>query len=169
RYPAPGMPWHPDGRLREGSSSGLRRLRGAWEQQRHARYPDQQHWQWRLGTTWESRALASALCRSVLLACARASPAETWKCPGGGDVDAFLGVKGSPVQIRPSRRVFRTLVPRSGNENCHDHSHLTGRDEQSIQDGGHAILMTALPPWPGSPARRGRVGSCLPTAGAGGS
>src|SRR5262249_10915282 len=105
-----------------------------------------------LGTTWESPALATALCRAVLLACARAVPAETWKCPGCGDVDAFLGVKGSPVQIRPSRRVFRTLVPRSGNENCHDHSHLTGRDEQSIQDGGHAILMTALPPWPGSPA-----------------
>jgi hypothetical protein len=32
-----------------------------------------------------------------------ASPAEVRKCPGGGDVDAFLGVKGSPVQIRPSR------------------------------------------------------------------
>jgi hypothetical protein len=58
------------------------------------------------GTKWESRALASALCRSVLLTRARASPAETWKCPGGGDRYAFLGVKGSPVQIRPSRLKF---------------------------------------------------------------
>jgi len=66
--------------------------------------PGQKPRQWRLGTRWESRALASALCRSVLLTWARVSSAETWKWPGGGDVGAFLGVKGSPVQIRPSRR-----------------------------------------------------------------
>ena len=35
----------------------------------------------------------------------------------GNDLAAGLGVKGSPVQIRPSRLVFRTLVPRIGNEN----------------------------------------------------
>jgi len=69
-----------------------------------------------------------------------------------GCEDAYtpvLGVKGSPVQIRPSRRVFRTLVPRIGNENCHDRSHLTGRDE-SNQGSGQAILMTAPPRWPTS-------------------
>ena len=33
---------------------------------------DQKQRQLWLGTKWESRALASALCRSVLLACARA-------------------------------------------------------------------------------------------------
>ena len=115
--------------------------------------PDQKLRQWWLGTKWESPALASALCRSVLLTCARASSAETGKCPGGGDRYAFLGVKGSPVQIRPSRLVFRTPVPRNGNETGHDHSHLTGRDEQNIQGGGYAILLIALPRWPRS--RRG--------------
>ena len=53
-----------------------------------------------------------------------ASPAETQWCAGGGDADACLGVKGSPVQIRPSRLVFRTLVARIGNETRHDRSHL---------------------------------------------
>jgi hypothetical protein len=48
----------------------------------------------------------------------------------GQTPDSCLGVKGSPVQIRPSRQVFRTLVPRNGNETGHDHSHLTGRDQQ---------------------------------------
>jgi hypothetical protein len=42
----------------------------------------------------------------------------------GQTPDSCLGVKGSPVQIRPSRLVFRTLVPRNGNETGHDHSHL---------------------------------------------
>ena len=78
------------------------------------RHPDQKRRQWRLGTKWESRALASALCRSVLLTCARASAAETWKFPGVGDVDAFLVVKWSPVQIRPSRRFFEHLYPELG-------------------------------------------------------
>ncbi len=57
-----------------------------------------------LGTKWESRVLTAARYSSSPLTCARGSPAETRKRPGGGDVDAFLGVKGSPVQIRPSRR-----------------------------------------------------------------
>jgi hypothetical protein len=34
--------------------------------------------------------------------------------PGGEDMDAWLGVKGSPVQIRPSRRVFERLYPGLG-------------------------------------------------------
>jgi len=50
-----------------------------------------------LGTKWESPALVTALYRSILLTCARASPAEIGKCPGGGNVDAFLGVKWSPI------------------------------------------------------------------------
>ena len=77
-----------------------------------ARYSDLKQRQLQLGTKWESRALAGALCRSLLLTCARASSAETWKGPGGGEVDAFLGVKESPVQIRPSRlvvKLFRTV------------------------------------------------------------
>ena len=57
------------------------------------------------GNEVESRALASALCRSVLLTCARLHLQEHGHEPSGGDVDAFLGVKGSPVQIRPSRLV----------------------------------------------------------------
>jgi hypothetical protein len=61
----------------------------------------------RLGTKWESRALTAARSSSFLLTCARASPARIEKRPGGGDVDAFLGVKGSPVQIRPSRLVTK--------------------------------------------------------------
>ena len=111
RYPRhPSMPWHPDGRPREGGSSGLVHPRGfVWKQQRHARYGDQKQRQLWLGTKWESRALAGALCRSLLLTCARASSAEISKCPGGGNVDAFLGVKGSPVQIRPSRLVTKTF------------------------------------------------------------
>ena len=52
------------------------------------------------------------------------------------------GVAGSNPAV-PT--VFRTLVPRNGNETCHDHSHLTGRDEQSIESGSHAILMIVLP------------------------
>ena len=47
--------------------------------------------------------------------------------PGG------QGVAGSNPAV-PT--VFRTLVPRNGNENCHDHSHLTGREEPNIHDGG---------------------------------
>jgi hypothetical protein len=43
-----------------------------------------------------------------------ASPAKTQRCPGGGNVDAFLGVKGSPVQIRPSRRFFERSYPEMG-------------------------------------------------------
>jgi hypothetical protein len=42
----------------------------------------------------------------------------------------WLGVKGSPVQIRPSRLVFRTLVPRIGDENRphgNDHGGAAGR------------------------------------------
>src|SRR6516162_8494098 len=77
-------------------------------------------------------------------------------------------VKGSPGSNPAVPTVFRTLVPRNGNETGHDHSHLTGRDERSIQDGGHAILMTALSAWPRSPGAAGRLGICLPTAGAGG-
>jgi hypothetical protein len=105
------MPWHPDG---AGEKVVAQRSCApqVWKQQRHARYQKQR--QWWLGTKWESRALVSALCRSVLLTCARASAAETRKCPGGGDVDAFLGVKGSPVQIRPSRRFFERLYPELG-------------------------------------------------------
>jgi hypothetical protein len=115
--------------------------------------PDQKQRQWWLGTKWESRALAGALSRSVLLTCARLHLRKYGNDLVAGNVDAFLGVKGSPVQIRPSRLVFRTLVPRIGNENCHDRSHLTGRVEQSIQGGRHAILLIALPRWPRS--RRG--------------
>ena len=63
----------------------------------------------------------------------------------GQTPDSCLGVKGSPVQIRPSRQVFRTLVPPNGNETSHDHSHLTGRGQHSIPGGDHAILMIALP------------------------
>ncbi len=40
------------------------------------------------------------------------------------NANTTLGVKGSPVQIRPSRLVFRTLVARIGNENRQDRSHL---------------------------------------------
>jgi hypothetical protein len=35
-----------------------------------------------------------------------------------GDAGEVAGVKGSPVQIRPSRRIFRTLVAPTGNEIC---------------------------------------------------
>ena len=48
-----------------------------------------------------ARLCALPLCFAHLCA---ASSAGTWNRPGGGDVDAFLGVKGPPVQIRPSRR-----------------------------------------------------------------
>jgi hypothetical protein len=57
-----------------------------------------------------ARQCALLLCSARLCA---ASSAETRKFPGGVDVDAFLGVKGSPVQIRPSRLVvefFRKYV-----------------------------------------------------------
>jgi hypothetical protein len=67
------------------------------------RYPDQKQRQLQLGTKWESRVLTAARYGSSLLTCAPGPPARTRKRPGGGDVDAFLGVKGSPVQIRPSR------------------------------------------------------------------
>ncbi len=56
-----------------------------------------------LGTKWESRVLTAARYSSSPLTCARGSPAETRKRPGGGDVDAFLGVKWSPVHDRPPR------------------------------------------------------------------
>jgi hypothetical protein len=136
------MPWHPGGRPREGGSSGLLRPRRSGSS---SAVP---------GTGPEATAVVAGnevgitgartcalpLCSAHLCA---ASSAETWKFPGGGDRYAFLGVKGSPVQIRPSRRVFRTLVPRSGNETGHAHSHLTGRNEQNIQGGRRAILLIA--------------------------
>jgi len=108
--PPPGHALAPDWRQREGGSSRLQRPAGL-EAAASCQVPDQKQRQWWLGTKWESWGLVSALCRSVLLTCARASPVGTRKCPGGGDVGAFLGVKGSPVQIRPSRLVrasFRT-------------------------------------------------------------
>jgi hypothetical protein len=40
------------------------------------------------------------------------------------DAEKVTGVKGSPVQIRPSRRIFRTPVPQTGNEISHDRSQL---------------------------------------------
>jgi hypothetical protein len=64
-----------------------------------------------VGTTG-ARQCALPLCAAHPCA---ASSAETRKFPGGGDVDAFLGVKGSPVQIRPSRLVvefFRKYLRR---------------------------------------------------------
>ena len=105
---------------REGSSSRPAPPQGL-EQQRHASTRTQeQRW---LGMKWESRALANALCRSVLLTCAQALPAEIRKCPGDGDVDTFLGVKGSPVQIRPSRLVIaffrKYFCPRPSQQKSH--------------------------------------------------
>lgn len=91
---------------------------------RLARYPDQKQRQLWLGTKWESRALTAARYGSSLLTCARGPPAETRKCPGGRDRYTWLGVKGSPVQIRPSRLVFRTPYGPTGNETRHDRSHL---------------------------------------------
>jgi hypothetical protein len=143
---------------RAGDSSGLVRPRWDLAAVARARYSDLKQRQLRLGTKWESRALASALCCSVLLTCARASSAETWKGPGDGDVDAFLGVKGSPVQIRPSRLVFRTLVPQIGNEISHDRSHLSPATRASIQGGDYTVLMTALPRRRRFPGPAGRLG-----------
>jgi len=77
--------------------------------------------------------------------------ARTHSCrsPRSGNIPGGQGVAGSNPAV-PT--VFRTPVPRNGNENCHDHSHLTGQDEQTIQADGQAIPMTALR-WPRS--RRG--------------
>src|SRR6266576_3390443 len=97
------MPWHPDGRRREGGGSVLLRPRRSVSSRVLPGTPDQKQRQLWLGTKWESRVLTAARYGSSLLTCARGPPAETRKCPGGGDRDAWLGVKGSPVQIRPSR------------------------------------------------------------------
>src|SRR5215467_977771 len=95
--------WQPDGRPREGGSSGLLRPRRSGSSSAMS------------GTGPVAAAVVAG--NEVGITGARtcalplwsahlyeASSAETWKCPGGGDVGAVLGVKGSPVQIRPPRR-----------------------------------------------------------------
>ena len=72
--------------------------------------------------------------------------------PGG------QGVAGSNPAV-PT--VFRTPVPRNGNENGHDHSHLTGQDEQTIQADGQAIPTTRAP-MAEIPARRAGQAPAFP-------
>src|SRR5712664_3822034 len=91
----------------------------------------------RLGTKWESPALAVALEGSLLLTCAPASPAESWWRPGGGHMNAFLGVKGSRVQIPPSRRFFERLYPSLGTNPAMIVPTWPRRDGQSTHGGHH--------------------------------
>ena len=95
-----------------------------WKQQRLARYPDQKQRRLWLGTKWESRVLTAARYGSSLLTCARGPPAETRKCPGGGDVDAFLGSRGRRFKSGRPDQFFRTPYGPTGNETRHDRSHL---------------------------------------------
>ena len=62
-----------------------------------------------------------------------------------GDVDAFLGVKGSPVQIRPSRRFFEHLYPEMGTKTTMIIPTGTSQHEHTIQADGQAIPMTRAP------------------------
>src|SRR5579859_4777563 len=99
------MSWHLDGRRREGGGSGLLRPVGL-EAAVPCQVPGPEAAAVVAGNeVGITGARKCALCRSGLLTCARALAAETGKFPGGDDRYAFLGVKGSPVQIRPSRLV----------------------------------------------------------------
>jgi len=74
----PGMPWHLDGRRREGGAQGSCAPAGL-DAAAPCQVRGQKQRQWWLGTKWESRVLVSALCRSGLLTCAQSSAAETRK------------------------------------------------------------------------------------------
>src|SRR6516225_2115763 len=71
--------------------------------------------------------------------------ARTHSCrsPHSGNIPGGQGVAGSNPAVPTG---FSNTCAPKWEQNRHDHSHLTGRDEQSIHDGGQAILMTASPP-----------------------
>ena len=72
-------------------------------------------------------------------------------------MDAFLGVKGSPVKSGRPDEFFEHLYPEMGTKPAMIIPTGPGPDEKSIQADRHAILMTTLPRWPrsrrGGPAR----------------
>jgi hypothetical protein len=78
------------------------------------------------------------------------SPAETWEWPGSGDWDAWLGVKGSPVQIRPSRRFFERWHVQLGTKFAQLGTIMAGRPgmgqaEHQRMAADEAELVTARP------------------------
>ncbi len=97
-----------------------------------------------LGGVRDGSANGSAFCSEVLCPASSRSPMRLLTCAGGRQcrprpseyIPGGQGVAGSNPAVPTGSR---TLVPRIGNENCHDRSHRTGWDEQSIQGGGRAI------------------------------
>jgi hypothetical protein len=70
----------------------------------------------------------------------------------------MAGVKGSPVQIRPSRRIFEHLYPKLGTKSAMIVPACLRRHEQSIHGGDYTVLMTALPRRRRFPGPAGRLG-----------
>ena len=71
-----------------------------------------------LGTKWESRALVSALCRSVLLTCARPSPAETRSALVAGMWIHSWGSRGRRFKSGRPDWFFERLYPEMGTKSA---------------------------------------------------
>ena len=133
----------PDGCPREGSSSGLRRPRGCGSSAMQAPGPKAAAVAAgnEVGITG-ARQCAVPLGSAHLCAGFSCGNMEVPWWRGCGCFPGGQGVAGSNPAV-PT--VFRTPVPRNGNENYHDHSHRTGRHEHTIQADGQAIPMTRAP------------------------